>query len=194
MRLAEKELKDFLDEKYELYNRPSFIQPDPISIPHKFSLKEDIEIAAFFSATIAWGQRPTIVRNATILMELMDNEPYQFILNSRKKEWKRFANFVHRTFQYADVVYFIQSLQNIYRHQGGLEKLFSVKSKNDIKNGIVHFRKVFLEINPGGRTSKHIANIEKNASAKRINMFKRILEVVHENIAHLMIHYLCNPL
>jgi len=173
MALAEKELKDFLDEKYELYNRPSFIGPDPISIPHKFNLKEDIEIAAFFSATIAWGQRPTIVRNANRLMELMDNEPYQFIMNSQKKDWKRFANFVHRTFQYTDVVYFIQSLQNIYHYQGGLEGIFSGESKKDLKNGIIHFRKVFLEINPGGRTAKHIANIEKNASAKRINMFLR---------------------
>jgi uncharacterized protein (TIGR02757 family) len=173
MRLAEKDLKVFLDEKYELFNRPFFIENDPIRIPHKFSLKEDIEIAAFFSATIAWGQRPTIIRNADRLMELMDNEPYQFIMNSEKKDWKRFKGFAHRTFQYEDVVYFIQSLQNIYRRHGGLEKVFSGKSKKDIKDGIMHFRKIFLEKDPGGRTAKHIANVEKNASAKRINMFLR---------------------
>jgi uncharacterized protein (TIGR02757 family) len=173
MRLAENELKDFLDEKYELYNRPSFIEPDPISIPRKFTRKEDIEIAAFFSATIAWGQRPTIIKNANRLMELMDNEPYQFIMNSEKKDWKRFEGFVHRTFQYADVVYFIHALQNIYRNKGGLEKVFSVKSKKDIKNGIIHFRETFLEINPQARTAKHVSNVEKNASAKRINMFLR---------------------
>jgi len=177
MKLSEKELKDFLDEKYQLYNRPSFIEPDPISIPRKFRLKEDIEIAAFFAATIAWGQRPTIIRNANRLMELMDNEPYQFIMNSEKKDWKRFANFAHRTFQYADVVYFINALQNIYRRHGGLEKVFSLKGslraekgKKDIKSGIIHFREIFLEINPQVRTAKHIANVEKNASAKRINM------------------------
>lgn len=166
MEFAEKELKGFLDEKYELYNRPSFIEQDPISIPHKFGLKEDIEIAAFFSATIAWGQRPTIIRNAARLMELMNNQPYQYILNSQRKEWKCFEKFVHRTFQYADVIYFIQALQNIYRHHGGLEKVFSEKSKKDIKKGIIHFRKVFLEINPQVRTAKHISNVEKNASAK----------------------------
>src|ERR1700722_7804418 len=115
MRLADKDLKIFLDEKYDLYNRLSFIENDPIRIPRKFSVKEDIEIAAFFSATIAWGQRPTIIRNADRLMELMENEPYQFIMNSEEKDWKRFKGFAHRTFQYADVVYFIQSLQNIYR-------------------------------------------------------------------------------
>lgn len=173
MKLAEKELKNFLDEKYDLYNRPSFIENDPIRIPHRFSLKEDIEIAAFFSATIAWGQRPTIIRNANRLMELMDNEPYRFIMGSEGSDWKRFAGFVHRTFQYTDVVYFLQSLQNIYRHKGGLEKVFSGKSKKDMKDSIIHFREVFLEINTKTRTAKHIANVEKNASAKRINMFLR---------------------
>src|ERR1700677_5158718 len=107
MKLAPNELKDFLDEKYELYNRPSFIEHDPISIPRRFTRKEDIEIAAFFSATIAWGQRPTIIKNSNRLMELMGNEPYKFIMNSEKKDWKRFEGFVHRTFQYVDAVYFI---------------------------------------------------------------------------------------
>ncbi|HTB30928.1 MAG TPA: TIGR02757 family protein [Bacteroidia bacterium] len=173
MRLAENELKEFLEEKYELYNRPSFIELDPVSIPHKFTHKEDREIAAFFSATIAWGQRPTILKNANKLMELMDNEPYNFIMNSEKGDWKRFEKFVHRTFQHTDVIYFIRSLQNIYSHHGGLEKVFADKSKKDVKEGIQHFRKIFLEIDPAGRTTKHISNVEKNASAKRINMFLR---------------------
>jgi uncharacterized protein (TIGR02757 family) len=154
MKLAEKDLKVFLDEKYELYNRPSFIENDPIGIPRKFSLKEDIEIAAFFSATIAWGQRPTIISNANRLMDLMDNQPYQYIMNSEKGDWKRFAGFVHRTFQYADTVYFIKSLQNIYHRHGGLEKVFSEGSKKDIKTGIMHFRKIFLEIDPQVRNGK----------------------------------------
>lgn len=173
MTLYLKDLKEFLDEKYELYNRPSFIQPDPIAIPHKFTRKEDIEIAAFFSAIIAWGQRPTIVKNANRLMELMDDAPYQFIMNAEERDFKRFKGFTHRTFQYADTIYFIQSLQHIYQNYGGLEKVFSAKSKKDMKEGIVYFRKVFLEINPHTRSTKHIANIEKNASAKRINMFLR---------------------
>lgn len=173
MGLAGKEWKDFLDEKYKLYNRPSFIQNDPISIPHKFKLKEDVEIAAFFSAIIAWGQRPTIIRNANRLMDIMDNEPYQFILHSEKKDWEKFAGFAHRTFQYQDAVYFVRALQNIYRHHGGLEKVFSKESSKDMKSGIAHFRTIFLEINPDTRTAKHIANVEKNASAKRINMFLR---------------------
>lgn len=173
MKLPGDELKEFLDEKYELYNRPSFIEYDPISIPHKFSRKEDIEISAFFSAAIAWGQRPTILKNANRLMELMENDPYRFIINSNKGDRKKFDRFVHRTFQNEDAIYFVQSLQNIYRKYGGLENVFSGKSKKDVKNGIIHFRKIFLEVNPHGRTAKHIANVEKNASAKRINMFLR---------------------
>ncbi len=144
MKLAEKNLKDFLEEKYELYNRPSFIESDPISIPHQFSKKEDIEIAAFFAATIAWGQRPTILRNANRLMELMENEPHQFILNAGKKDLQRFEGFVHRTFQYADVIYFIQSLQSIYKNYGGIEKVFAEQGKKDIEKGIVHFRSKFF--------------------------------------------------
>lgn len=175
MKLSSRELKSFLDEKYELYNRPTFIEHDPISIPHAFTKKEDIEIAAFLVATISWGQRITIIRNASRLMELMDNEPYQFIMGAEKNDWKRFAGFVHRTFQEADAVYFIQALQRIYKKHGGLEGVFSAKSKKDIKTGIMHFRNIFLETNPKTRTAKHIANIEKNASAKRINMFLRWL-------------------
>ena len=172
-KLNRKELKDFLEEKYELYNRLSFITLDPISIPHQFSRKEDIEIAAFFSATIAWGQRPTIIRNANRLMQLMDNEPYRFILTSEKKDWKRFEGYAHRTFQTVDVVYFIQSLKNIYQHHGGLEKVFAKQGKHEMKEGIQYLRKIFLEANPEKRTAKHIANVDKNASAKRINMFLR---------------------
>ena len=185
MKLAQSELKNFLDEKYELYNKPKFIESDPISVPHRFTKKEDIEIAAFFSATIAWGQRPTIIRNALRLMELMDNEPYAFILSHSEGDLKVFKGFAHRTFNADDAIYFIRSLHNIYK-LGGLERAFipsnSIKSplkgrfsgaENDIREGIIHFRKLFLGKHPPGRTAKHVSNVEKNASAKRINMFLR---------------------
>jgi uncharacterized protein (TIGR02757 family) len=174
MKLALSELKDFLDEKYELYNKPMFIESDPISIAHKFTKKEDIEIASFFSATIAWGQRPTIIRNGLRLMELMDNEPFSFILNHSENDLKAFNDFAHRTFNAADVVYFIRSLKHIYE-LGELEKAFipAKKEKEDMREGIIHFRKLFLGKHPPGRTAKHVSNVEKNASAKRINMFLR---------------------
>src|ERR1700733_7948532 len=106
MKLKSSELKEFLDEKYELYNKPKFIESDPISVPHQFSKKEDIEIAALFVATLAWGQRPTIIRNGQRLMELMDNAPFEYIKNSTAKDWKAFSDFAHRTFNGTDAIYF----------------------------------------------------------------------------------------
>jgi uncharacterized protein (TIGR02757 family) len=173
MKLTSNELKEFLDEKYALYNKPIFIESDPIFVPHRFSKKEDIEIAAFFAATFAWGQRPTIIRNGLRLMQMMDNEPYDFILNYAKGDLKVFKNFAHRTFQYADVIYFIESLQKLYKNHGGLETSFLPPAKGDMYKGLVQFRKLFLGENPAGRTAKHIADVEKNASAKRLNMFLR---------------------
>src|ERR1700739_548400 len=125
MKLKAQELKEFLDEKYELYNKPKFIESDPIFVPHQFTKKEDIEIAAFFVATLAWGKRPTIIRNGLKLMETMDNAPFEYIKTSTKKDWKAFSKFAHRTFNGIDAIYFIQSLQHIYTQKGGLEKAFA---------------------------------------------------------------------
>jgi uncharacterized protein (TIGR02757 family) len=182
MKLKATDLKEFLDGKYELYNKPLFIESDPISVPHQFNKKEDIEIAAFFAATLAWGQRPTIIRNANRLMEAMENAPFEYILKSKKSDWKAFAKFAHRTFNGVDAIYFIQSLQHIYKNEGGLEKAFAPTKpspsgeglKNqDMYDGLQHFRGVFLGKHPAGRTAKHIADVTKGASAKRLNMFLR---------------------
>ncbi len=171
MKLKSSELKEFLDEKYELYNKPKFIESDPISVPHQFTKKEDIEIAALFVATLAWGQRPTIIRNGQRLMELMDNAPFEYIKNSTAKDWKAFSSFAHRTFNGTDAIYFIKSLQHIYTKKGGLKKTFAHPS--DMKNGLVQFRELFLGEFPAGRTAKHIADVNKNSSGKRLNMFLR---------------------
>jgi uncharacterized protein (TIGR02757 family) len=184
MKLRSGELKEFLDEKYELYNTPKFIDSDPISVPHRFTKKEDIEIAAFFAATLAWGQRPTIIRNALRIMEIMDNAPFEYIKHSTPKDWKAFSGFVHRTFNSTDAVYFIQSLQHIYTKKGGMEKAFAAPSKPspggeglmkqpDMYEGLMQFREHFLSKYPAGRTAKHISDVKKNASAKRLNMFLR---------------------
>ena len=147
-----------------------FIENDPISIPHQFDIKEDVEIAGFFSATIAWGVRSSIINNANKLMQWMDYSPYEFILNHSDNELKQFEKFVHRTYKGIDCVYFIQSLRNIYQNHGGLEKVFAGE---DVKESILKFRKVFFELPFLPRTSKHIANPAKNSAAKRINMFLR---------------------
>lgn len=168
------EIKDFLDEKVLLYNQPDFISSDPISIPHQFSRKEDIEIAGFFSATLAWGKRSLILEKSNKWMQLMDASPYEFIISSSEKDWNRFETFYYRTFSSIDCLYFIKSVQNIYRNEGGLENVFtSGYQKGGIQEALIHFRHVFNSCNPPDRTLKHIANPLKGSSAKRLNMFLR---------------------
>ena len=173
MRIGYGELKEFLEEKYDLYNRPQFIESDPIFVPHQFTRKEDIEIAAFFTATFAWGQRPTIIRNGLRLMELMDNQPYEFVARHSEKDLNVFKGFTHRTFQAADAIYFIRSLKNLYTNCKGMEGAFKPAKGKDMYSGLTRFRKLFLGKYPPGRTAKHIADAGKSASAKRLNMFLR---------------------
>ena len=163
------EIKQFLDEKYNQYNRPSFIESDPIQVPHQFSKKEDIEIAAFLSATIAWGQRKTIIRNAYRMMELMENAPHDFILNHNKKDLEVFESFVHRTFNAFDLKAFISSLRNIYSNHSGLEAVFNkgYKDGESIFSALLYFREVFIEIPIEARTSRHLSSVERNSAAKR---------------------------
>ena len=172
--LKNSELHNFLEEKHDQYNRPEFIESDPISIPHQFSKKEDIEIAAFLTATIAWGNRKMIIKNAKQLMELIDRAPFDFIQNFTDDELKPFEKFVHRTFNGTDCIYFLKSLQNIYKNHGGLEGSFSLpKESINIKESIISFHKLFFELEHQDRTRKHLANPEKSSAAKRINMFLR---------------------
>jgi uncharacterized protein (TIGR02757 family) len=171
-----KEVKDLLDEKYFLFNNTTFIETDPISIPHQFSKKEDIEIAALLVATIAWGQRLSIINNGNKLMRLMNNEPHEFILNFSKNDAARFEGFVHRTFNAVDCVFFLNSLKHIYLKHGGLEAAFSNHFSNketDVKNAITHFRSLFLNTNHQPRSEKHISNPAAKSSAKRLCMFLR---------------------
>jgi uncharacterized protein (TIGR02757 family) len=165
------QLRAFLDSKVELYNQKDFITNDPISIPHLFTQKEDIEIAGFLSATLAWGNRKSILNNAKRLMQMMDMSPYEFIMGFTDSELKPFAKFVHRTFNGDDCIYFMWSLKNMYQNYGGLESLFS--ADQNIKEGILHFRNIFFELDHLARTGKHVSNPAKNAASKRINMFLR---------------------
>ena len=119
------ELKEFLDAKVLEYNKPDFLTTDPIQIPHLFTKKEDIEISGFLTATIAWGNRKSIINNAHKLMELMDHSPYDFVMNHSDEDLILFENFVHRTFNSLDLSYFIKSLRNLYVHHQGLEGVFT---------------------------------------------------------------------
>lgn len=169
------EIKEFLDEKTEKYNHPDFIESDPIQIPHLFSEKNDIEIAAFFASAIAWGQRATIIKNMQRLISLMDHAPFDFIMNSSEKDLNRLSYFKHRTFNGEDCKFFVRSLKNIYKNHEGLGGLFQhiyIEQKS-IYNTLVKFREIFFEIQHLERTKKHISNVLKGASAKRLNMFLR---------------------
>ena len=172
--MDQRELKEFLDEKVMLYNNPSFIESDPIQIPHLFSKKEDIEISGFLTAIISWGNRKMIIRNALKMMELLDNAPYDFIINHQKSDLKPFKNFVHRTFNSEDLYQFIQSLEHIYKKHQGLEKTLAIiGEKTTYIEAIHNLKNIFFEIPHLQRTKKHISDPLKNSAAKRINMFLR---------------------
>ena len=169
------ELKEFIDIKYEKYNKPVFITTDQLSIPHLFTKKEDIEISAFLASTIAWGQRPTIIKNALLLMTLMDMSPHDFILNSNKYDLRIFNKFVHRTFNGYDCIYTIKALKNIYKKHSSLENIFQSGFDKDktIRSSIIEFRKVFFTNIHEQRVERHISNPEKNSACKRLNLFLR---------------------
>ena len=164
-------IKEFLDEKVKEYNNPKFIESDPIQIPHQYSLKEDIEIAGFLTATISWGNRKMIIRNAQNMMNLLGNSPYDFVM---QKKHNHIDKYVHRTFNEIDFNYFIRALHNIYTKHKGLEYIFSTHVGSDnLQNSIHEFKRVFFEIEHPARTQKHISDPVKGSAAKRINMFLR---------------------
>ncbi len=163
-------IKEFLDEKADEYNQRSFIIDDPISIPHQLNSKEDIEIAAFIVATIAWGQRSTIIANGQRLLDIMGFQPYEFVLNASKDELME-LEFVHRTFNPTDLRFFILALRSIYLNTHGLEGAFS--RGNTMKERIGNFRQTFLKTEHEKRSEKHLSNPMSNSACKRLNMFLR---------------------
>ena len=178
MKLSRSELKDFLEEKADQYNNPSFIASDPVSVPHLFSRKEDIEISGFLTATLSWGNRAMILRNSARMMELLDNSPYEFVMGHSENDLAAFRGFVHRTFNSEDLAFFVPALRNIYENHGGPEKIFAENlSPDSIQPAISAFRKSFLEMPHQRRSEKHIPDPSNGSAAKRINMFLRIIKV-----------------
>lgn len=169
------QLFNFLESKYHYYNRSSFIELDPISVPHNFTIKEDIEIAAFLTAIISWGNRKSIIQNALKLMEIMDNSPFDFMVNASDADIAPFKNFVYRTFQGTDCHYFIKSIQNIYKNHNGLEVSISgfINRERSIQKGLSQFKGFFFSQSHQIRSEKHLPDPIKNSAAKRMNMFLR---------------------
>lgn len=172
MNKSQNQVKELLDQYVDQINRPQFIDADPICIPHRYSNRQDIEIAGFFAATFSWGQRKTIINKSTELMALMDNCPYDFIVNHQPKDRRRFERFVHRTFQYTDTIYFLTFLQNHYRQHNTLETLFLNDTGSSPDLEIFHDR-FFEHPDAPARTRKHVPTPRRNSTCKRINMFLR---------------------
>ncbi len=182
------DIKQLLDDKVLLYNRLDFIDSDPIQIPRRFSRKEDIEIAGFLTATISWGQRKSIINNANRLMDIMDNAPYDFLIENSFSsngiaDMERLKRFVHRTFNGNDCLFFLESLKNIYTHHGGLETVFTdgYRSTFTAFGALQHFRNVFLSLPHDTHVRKHLSDVSANSSAKRLNMFLRWMIREDEN-------------
>ncbi|UFH46122.1 TIGR02757 family protein [Flavobacterium galactosidilyticum] len=172
--MTQSELKDFLDEKVIQYNTFDFIESDPVQIPHLFSQKEDIEIAGFLSATIAWGNRKMIIKNSHRMMDLMGNAPYDFVMSHTENDLETLESFVHRTFNGGDFSTFIRSLKHIYQNHGGLENVFNKHQEaGSMQKSIHELKKLFFEIPHQKRSQKHISDPLNNSAAKRINMYLR---------------------
>ena len=172
--MTKTELKEFLDSKVTQYNNPKFIESDPIQIPHQFSLKEDIEISGFLTATIAWGNRKMIIKNASRMMTLMGNSPYDFVMNHKEHHLDNLDEFVHRTFNAVDFKYFIKALNNIYSNYVSMEYIFKNHvTQTSIQPAIHEFKNIFFSINHPERTQKHIGDPYKGSSSKKLNMMLR---------------------
>ncbi|MBK9982428.1 MAG: TIGR02757 family protein [Saprospiraceae bacterium] len=170
-------LQIWLDEKADAYNQPSFISLDPISVPHQFSLLQDIEIAGFFAAIMAWGQRPTIINKSNELLRLMDGAPHQFITQHQERDRKRFFTFKHRTLQPDDIIFLSDALQRFYQKHDSLEDAFAdhmTSEDKDVYNGLAGFYNIVFD-HPWvmERTRKHIATPERKSACKRLNMYLR---------------------
>ncbi|MBD8487711.1 TIGR02757 family protein [Echinicola sp. CAU 1574] len=171
------DLKDFLEEKTLHYNQPEFITLDPISIPHRFRKKQDIEIAGFFAATLAWGQRKTIINKCLQLLEMMDNAPHDFILHHEEKDLRPFLNFKHRTFNDIDTLWFLAFFKSFYQKHESLEEAFTIGWREEVdvmEVLLVNYHDLFFK-DPEApqRTRKHVATPKRKAACKRINMFLR---------------------
>jgi uncharacterized protein (TIGR02757 family) len=171
-------LKDFLDRKVEEYNQPGFITSDPVSVPHLFTKKQDIEIAALFASIFAWGNRTTIIQKSKELMQLMDMAPHQFVLQHKGKDLKKMLAFKHRTFNTTDLLYFIQFLRHHYQRSETLETAFTGNPEpvqgERVQWALDYFYAYFFSLEDApARTHKHIASPAKHSTCKRLNMFLR---------------------
>ncbi len=179
--MTSNELKEFLDYKTIEFNKPFFLESDPLGVVHQFTKKEDIEIIGFLIATIAWGNRKSIITSANRIVSIMNYTPHEFIINYTNDQAKELV-FVHRTFNSQDLDFFFRALHDIYLHEGSLENVFTQHPTIfGTKGRIIQFRNRFLKVEHDLRSEKHLSNPEKGSSAKRLQMLLRINKVSLQN-------------
>ncbi len=175
--MVQRDFKLFLDKQVDRFNRPGFIADDPVSIPHQYSQLQDIEITGFWASVLAWGQRVTIIRKCRELFEMMDNAPYDFVLNHEEADLRPFTSFKHRTFNATDTLYFIHWLSQYYKMHDSLEDAFLIGMNDESEHmevGLSNFHHLFFDLpDAPDRTRKHIATPTRKSACKRLNMFLR---------------------
>lgn len=173
--IPKEELRDLLERLHNKYNNPDFIEADPISVPHRFSSRDDREIAGFFAAAIAWGNRKAIVKSANRMVDLMDSAPHDFVLNATERELSYLQRFVHRTFNGEDFIDFVRAIRTIYLRYGGIGRFFEQRYliRGDIAGVLSDFRREFFFAPHNPHSEKHISSIDKGAACKRLNMYLR---------------------
>lgn len=173
--MEREELRGMLEHLYDKYNRPEFIEPDPISIPHAFEGRDDREIAGFLAATIAWGNRKAIVRSARRMVEYMDSAPTDFVRHASERELVRLQSYVHRTFNGSDFRDFVLAIRGIVERFGGIGEFFESRyeATGDLRQAMSDFRREFFAADHCPRCEKHLSSIDKGAACKRLNMYLR---------------------
>ena len=175
MKLKKSELRDFLLEKADLYARKSFIEEDPVLIPHRFNQNDDIEISGLLAATLAWGQRKTIIAKSKDLIERMDNAPADFVKNASRKDLETFNGFVHRTFQAEDIKGLVSALKVLYSEYHNIGDFFGqhLDSQEHLGAAYTAFKGYLLENGLPNRAAKHFGDPVKGSACKRITMYSR---------------------
>ena len=173
--LSHEELHELLETLHDRYNRPEFIEADPISIPHSFECQEDREIAGFLAATIAWGNRKAIVKSARRMVEMMDNAPFDFTMNASAEDLQPLLRYVHRTFNGQDFTDFILALRGLCSKWGSVGEAVQglYEREGSIQGVLAELRREFFEVEHSPHCEKHLSSIAKGASCKRLNMYFR---------------------
>lgn len=174
-RMTREALREFLEQKVIQYNQPGFIENDPVQIPHAYTKRQDVEIAGFFAAVLAWGQRVTIIRKCQELLALMDNAPHDFICHHSDRDLKALVHFKHRTFNTTDTLYFVAALKHLYTQHTSLEAvLMTHPGEATVEQALMRFQQAFFSLpDAPQRTRKHIPTPERKSTCKRLNMYLR---------------------